>query len=270
MRIQNRTALALLPIALGLIQAPASAQTLHLTNKWKECSFQLDAALTQRAWRQFTGEAGVVTYFRPLTDARPMGRGRFEVSLLQWKTGIDARDAAWNDTFVHPDSTHWLFEGSGLAFPGLTARVGVTDRTDVGVYFTRNPNANYGFYGIQLQRGLTTNADGKWSAAARATVMSLFGPDDVDFSSYGADMVVSRRYVLHHKVSVSPYAVVSGSLSRAHEKSAVVSLADESVFGAQAMVGASAQFSLARVALEYGVGRVPSFNVRIGVGSGTN
>jgi hypothetical protein len=259
--------------AAVLLAAPAAgyAQHLHTASRWDECSFQLDASLTQSAWRQFTGEAAVVTYFRPMTDARSMGRGKFEVSLLQWKTGIDAHDAAWNDTFVHPDSTHWLFEGSGLAFPGLTVRAGISERTDVGVYFTKNPNANYGFYGLQLQRQLTASADGSWSTAARASFMSLFGPEDVAFSAYGADLLVSRRYAaLGHKVFVSPYAVVSGMLSRSHEKSAVVNLSDETVFGAQAVLGASAQWGKAKVAMEYGVARVPSFNLKIGFGSGIN
>ena len=110
-RSLNAAAVAL---AMALIQTPVAAQThdhdghphLHVNPRWKECSFQLDPALTQTAWRQFTGEAGLVAYFRPLSDARPMDKGRFELSVLQWETGIDDHDAAWNDTFVHPDSAH--------------------------------------------------------------------------------------------------------------------------------------------------------------------
>src|SRR5574341_450623 len=89
-------------LAVALFQTLAAAQsrsrpTLHVNPKWDECSFQLDRSLTQSAWRQFTEEAGLVVYFRPLSDARPMGRGNFEVSLLQWETAIDDADAAWND-----------------------------------------------------------------------------------------------------------------------------------------------------------------------------
>lgn len=239
---------------------------LHVNPRWSECSFQLDASLTQAAWRQFTGEAGVVTYLRPLADAAPLGRGRFEVSVLQWKTGIDDHDAAWNDTFVHPDSTHRLFEGSGLKFPGLTVRVGVADRTDVGAYFTKNPNANYGFYGAQVQRNLLGGAESEWAAAARLSFVSVFGPEDVAFRVYGLDLVTSRRFPVSRRLSISPYAVVSASLSRSHEKSAVVSLADESVMGAQAAAGVAVRLSGARVAAEYAVSRVPSFSLKVGVG----
>lgn len=238
---------------------------LHINNRWHECSFQLDASLTQSAWRQFTGEAGVVTYFRPLVDAEPMGKGKFEVSLVQWKTGIDANDAAWNDTFVHPDSNHVLFEGSGLEFPGLMVRAGLTNRTDVGVYFTKSPGANYGFYGAQLQQNLLRDA-GKWAAAARVSFVSLYGPEDLDFTVYGLDLVASRKFAVTKRASLSPYLGVATSLSRSHEKSAVVDLDDENVFGAMGTVGAVAQIYMTSVAVEYAFARVPSLSLKVGVG----
>src|SRR5262245_38612518 len=99
-------AAAAVSLAIGLIQTPASAQmptrpnlhggshgpgghseggpVLHVNPRWKECSFQLNSALTQEAWHQFAREAALVAYFRPLSDAKPMGKGRFELSLLQW------------------------------------------------------------------------------------------------------------------------------------------------------------------------------------------
>jgi hypothetical protein len=193
-----------------------------------------------------------------------MGRGKFEVSLLQWTTGIDDRDDAWNDTFVHPDSTHWLFEGNGLKFPGITARAGLTDRTDASVYFTKNPNANYGFWGVQLQRNLVDNPGSNWAVATRVSYSALFGPEDMAFGVAGADLLASRRYALLG-VGVSPYAGVTATFTRAHEKSAVVDLKDEGVFGAQATAGAVAELSFARVAFEYSLARVPSMSLKIGL-----
>ena len=242
--------------------------TLHVNPRWKECSFQLDATLTQAAWRQFTREAAVVTYFRPLTGAKPMGRGNFEVSLLQWETRIDDGDAAWNDTFVHPDSEHWLFEGSGLKFPGLTARAGVSSRTDVGVYFTKSPGANYGFYGAQVQQNLVRDGWKKVSAAARLSFVSMYGPEDLEFTVLGADLLASREFaVLGGRAALSPYAVVSGSLGMSHERSMVVDLDDENVFGAQATAGVEARMWKVKVAAEYGVAEVSSLSIKIGVGS---
>jgi hypothetical protein len=256
-------------LAAALFASPASAQgipKLHVSNRWKECSFQLDPALTQTAWHQFTQEAGLVVYFRPLSDARPLGKGRFELSALMAKTGIDDADAAWNDTFVHPDSDHVLFEGSGLSLPGLMVRAGLTASTDVNLYLTKNPNANYGFYGVQVQHALLRDAESKWGAAARVSVVSMYGPADLDFRVYGADLVASRQVQLTSWASLSPYAGVSGYLATSHEKTAAVDLRNEHVPGAQANLGAALQLSAARFSVEYNVARVRSLSLKAGIG----
>ena len=261
---------AAMALTIALIQTPASAQSgqpvLHVNPRWKECSFQLDPLLTQTAWHQFTREAALVAYFRPMSDARPMGKGHFELSALQYKTGINASDAAWNDTFVHPDSTHWLFEADGLSFPGLSGRVGVTSKTDVGFYFTKSPGANYGFVGGQVQHNLVGDATKPWSAAARASFISMYGPDDLNLNVFGVDVLASRRFTLD---SVGCRVAVCGSLDllvELHEKSAVVNLDNEHVVGGQAMVGAAVQLSAARLAVEYNVSKVNSLSFKVGVG----
>ena len=244
---------------------PGHGVDLHVSARWKECSIQLHASLTQGAWRQFTREAGLVAYFRPIADAEPMGRGNWEVALMQWETGIDDAESAWNDTFVHPDSAHWLFEGQGLQFPGFTARAGVSDRVDVGIYLTKNPNANYGFYGGQVQYNIARSEATGLAASARASLVSLFGPEDAELTVFGADLLASKRYALRW-VSVSPYAGVSSYLSTSHERSAAVSLSDETVLGARGMVGVTSVVSVARIGVEYSVAQVNSFSLKVGVG----
>jgi len=263
---------AAMAMAMALIQTSASAQTsrqptLHVNPRWKECSFQLDPSLTQSAWHQFTREAALVAYFRPMSDARAMGKGHFELSLLQYKTSIDDSDAAWNDTFVHPDSAHWLFEGEGLSFPGLMGRVGITNKTDVGLYFTKSPGANYGFVGGQVQHNLVGNDDtSAWFAAARASFVSMYGPDDLNLNVFGVDVLASRKFTVTRWASVSPYAGASTYLSNAHEKTTAVNLDDEHVVGAQAMMGASVQLSMARLAVEYNMSNVNSLSFKVGIG----
>jgi hypothetical protein len=272
-------------LAMALIQTSAAAQAttrpnlhggsghgtnqphLHVNPRWRECSFQLSSSLTQSAWRQFTREAALVAYFRPLSDAQPMGKGKFELSVLQWETAIDDSEAAWNDTFVHPDSEHVLFEGDGLKFPGLMVRAGVGDDTDVGVYFTKSPGANYGFYAAQVQHAFVNKPDQAWAAAARLSFVSMYGPDDLDLRVYGVDVLASRRFALTRWAAVSPYVGGSTYLSTSHEKTAAVDLRDERVIGTQAMVGASLQVSKARLGVEYNVSKVNSLSLKIGIGT---
>lgn len=251
-----------------LLSTPAGAQTrptLHVNPRWEQCSIQLDPSLTQSAWRQFTREAGQVVYFRPLANAERMGRGKFELSVMQWQTNVDDKSSAWNDTFVHPDSTHWLYEGSGLQFPGLALRASVGSSTDVGVYFTKNFQANYGAYGLQLQQNLLTAAR-DWDVSARASFVSLFGPEDVDLNVYGVDVVANWKHWRFGPATVTPYAGVATYLAGSHEKSKLVNLDDERVIGAIGTVGAAVQVSALRIGAEASMSRLPSFALKLGVG----
>jgi hypothetical protein len=240
---------------------------LHVNPRWKECSFQIDPSLTQVAWHQFTQEAGLVMYFRPLVDAKSMGAGKFEFSILQWMTGIDDTDDAWNDTFVHPDSTHWLFEGDRLPIPGLMFRAGITNRIDVGVYFTKAVGANYGFGGGQVQYNFLNSNEKNWYASTRFSLISIFGPEDLGYTVYGLDLLASKEYAIFIDwLLVSPYAGVSTYLSSSHEKTAAVSLKDENIVGVQGMIGAVAQISSARLAVEYNFAKVSTLSFKLGIG----
>jgi hypothetical protein len=239
---------------------------LHVNPRWKECSFQLDPSLTQKAWREFTSEAGLVVYFSPLTDAKPMGVKNFEVSLLQWKTKFDDTKEAWNNTFVHPDSVHWLKESSRLSIPGLMFRAGLTKKLDVGAYITKSPGANYGFWGVQAQYSLLNDTEKKWNAAARASVLAIYGPEDVSFAVYGVDLLASKEFRLNQTwASIAPYAGVSTYLTSSHEKSAVVNLHDETVMSSRAMAGALFKLSIARVGVEYSVAKLNTISLKVGV-----
>lgn len=240
---------------------------LHVNPRWKECSFQIDPSLTQQEWHQFTKEAGLVTYFRSLTDAAPIGVGNYEVSLLQWATTIDDTKDAWNDTFVHPDSAHWLKEGDQLGIPGLSLRTAVTNTIDVGVYWIKNPGANYGIWGGQLQYNVLNDKENSWAVSFRTSVASLFGPDDLDLTVYGIDALTSKKYTVYSDwVSVSPYAGVSTYLANAHEKTVAVNLYDETIAGVQAMAGVIADISFVKLAFEYNVASINTYSFNIGFG----
>lgn len=191
-----------------------------------------------------------------------MGAGNIEVAVLDWATRIDAAEDAWNDTFSHPDSTHWLFEGDALRIPGLMLRVGVAERVDVGAYFTKSVGANYGFLGGQVQYSVMDDAERDFGAAGRLTMVHLFGPEDLGLSVYGLDFLVSKGLSVF-----SPYAGLSGHLSRGREHTVKVSRDDESVFGVQGMVGVSARLGALRLAAELNVAKVSGYSFKIAHGS---
>jgi hypothetical protein len=257
--------------AISMVFHAVSAQNvqLHVNDRWKECSFQIDPSLTQQEWHEFAQEAGMVACFRPVTSAKPMGVGRFDISALQWSTYIDETKGAWNNTFVHPDAEHYLVGGPKLSFPGLTARVGLTDKLDAGVYWTMRPGANYGFWGAQVQYNFLNADNHAVDLSSRLGFNRVYGPEDLNFGIYAIDVVASRKFNLYKDwVSVSPYAGLSAYLSHAHEKTGKVDLADENVLGMQGMVGAVVAVRNFSIAAEYNQAKVNSYSFRLGYSFG--
>jgi len=245
-------------LSLAAFAPHLHAQVLHTNDRWKECAIVLDPSLTQGAWRQFVREAGLVTYIRPLASAKPMGRRTYELALVRTGTRIDDSDPAWNDTFSHPDADHVLFEGDALYIPGLVARVGVTDRVDVGAYFTKSIGANYGFAGGQLQYNLLNDSTRNLAAAGRVSAVRLFGPEDMTMTTYGLDFVVSKDVS-----RFSPYAGVSGYMARGRETTSKVDLDPETVFGAQAMFGVLARVSMVTLGAEFNLAKVSGVSMKV-------
>jgi len=245
------------------VSAPAlPAQVLHVNDRWSQCAIVIDPALTQDAWHQFVREAALVSYFRPLASAQPLGRMNFEVAVMNSFTRIDDADPAWNDTFSHPDPTHWLFDGSALPIPGLMARAGVTDRVDVGAYVTKSFGANYGILGGQVQYAFLLDVERGLAASARVNAVKLYGPEDLDLNVYGLDLVASKEIS-----RFSPYAGVSGYWSRGRETTDKVSLEDESIVGLQGMVGLAVRVWTLRLGAEFNAASVPGYSFKLAYGT---
>ena len=245
-----------------LLTTSLAAQQLHVNHQWEECAFVIDPALTQASWHQFVKEAGLVTYFRPMVSAAPLGRGHFEVGLTQWGTRIDAADDAWNDTFSHPDSTHWLFEGDALLIPGMMVRAGVTDRVDVGAYFTKSFGSNYGFFGGQAQYSFLNDVERSLAAAGRLGFVRMYGPEDLDVTTYGLDLLVSKDIS-----RFSPYAAVSGYLATGRETTSKVDLEDENVLGVHGTLGLAVRVWALSLGGELSVAEVPGYSFKVAFAS---
>ena len=249
-------------LTLPLLAPPLSAQVLHVDDHWSQCAMVINSALTQDAWHQFVEEAALVSYFRPLNSAKPLGARNFEVALMTWGTRIDDAAPAWNDTFVHPHPTHWLFDGDALRIPGVMLRAGITDRFDVGGYVTKSFGANYGILGGQVQYAFVNDLERGLAASARVNAVKLYGPEDLDLNVYGLDLIASKDIS-----RFSPYAGVSGYLSHGRETTDKVALDNETVAGLQGMVGVAARFWHLRVGAELNLASVPGYSVKVGYGT---
>lgn len=252
--------------ALGLVGtvAPLNAQAtyppLHVDPSLKECSVIFSSALTQSSFHRFAREFGSVSAFKQLASATTLGKGQVSIGMEMMRFTVDENSPAWNDTFAHPNDHHPL--GSRHDFPKVKLRVGVSENIDAGVFFTRNPEANYGWAGVDGKYRLLTEGDATpVSVAVRGAYTKTLFVHDMDMHALTADVSVERRFWN----VVRPYvgAGADGVLTR--ETSDAVNLHNENTVVPHVFGGVELTV-LRRITLgaEFTRGAVSSAQVQVG------
>ena len=176
--------------------APLPAQSayppLHVDPSLRDCEVKFAPTLTQGAFSRFAREFGSVSAFKQVASPGTLGKGRVLIGVEMIRFQVDEWADAWNDTFYHPNAEHPL--GATKTFPKLKLRVGVTDRVDVGAFYTENPNANYGWLGLDGKYALLTERDERpVSLAVRGAYTKTLYVRDMDMHALTADVSVGRR-----------------------------------------------------------------------------
>ena len=231
---------------------------LHVDPTLEDCSVIFSADLTQDAFRRFVREFGSVSAFKPNATAAPLGRGGFTFGLEQLSFSLDDHSDAWNDTFSHPDAEHEL--GDEQSFPLARARVGVTGKLDLGAFWTRNMNANYGWLGLEARYAFANSGgDSPVHFAARAAYTKTLYVHDMDMHALTAELAGSRT--LWNRLT--PYAYVGGDVVFARERSDVVALHSETQVVPHVVGGAELRLGHLMLGGEVSVAALTSYQLRV-------
>lgn len=245
----------LLPTAARPTDAP-----LHVDPSVEECSIRFAPELSQTSFRRFAREFGSVSAFKQGGSPATLGRGGVAFDAQYASFSIDDRDAAWNDTFTHPDADHFL--GATQSFPKLRLRVGVTDDVDVGAFYTESPQANYGWLGVEAKVGLLRQRDDvPVTLAVRGAYTKTLWVADMNMHAFTADVTVGRTF---WKV-ITPYVAVGGDAVLVRETSRVVDLEDEAVVVPHATVGVEARVWRLAFGAEAQLSAITSYQAQVSV-----
>jgi hypothetical protein len=214
-----------LALLLPAASRAASDPPLHVDPSLKDCSVKFAPELTQGAFARFAREFGSVSAFKQASPPTTLGQWRFALGIEMSSFSVEEHAAAWNDTFAHPDPTHEL--GSEKRFPKLRLRMGVTDDLDIGAYYTENPEANYGWLGLEAKYGLLRQGeDMPVSVSLRGAYTKTLYVTDMDMHALTLDVAVGRTF---WRV-LTPYLGVGADAVLARETSAAVNLKTEAPF----------------------------------------
>jgi len=254
------TSLRMILVALmGLAPEAALAHpALHTGNRWDECWVEFAPELTQSAFHRFAREFGSVSSFKLMSAPVPLGQRRVLLGVQEFSFAVDENNDAWNDTFAHPNADHPL--GDQQVFPKVMLRVGVTNTIDVGAYYTRNFESNYGWLGLDAKYGMLRQSESMpISLSVRGAYTRTLYVDVMDMNTFTADVSAGRTFwdVL------TPYAGVGGDLVLARETSDVVDLKSENQLVPNALAGAELRWWHLSLGGEAHFSALTSFQVQV-------
>lgn len=252
--------IAMVLVAATPLRAQSTHPPLHVDPSLEDCSVRFAPSLTQSAFDRFVREFGSVSAFKQAASPASLGKGRLLIGVELMRFSVDEWSDAWHDTFAHPNAHHPL--GSRKEFPKLKLRFGVTDDIDVGAFYTRNPNANYGWLGLDGKYAvLAEREDRPLAVALRGAYTRTLYVSDMDMQALTADVSVGRR--LWHVVR--PYAGLGTDVVLVRETSDVVTLRDGTTFVPHLFGGVDATiWRRVSVGAEFTLGARPSAQVQIG------
>lgn len=231
----------------------------HIDPNVETCSMVIDTSLTQGQWHRFAKQAGAALSYKSLASARTLGKMNFKIAVDYSSTPVDQRDLAWINTFTHPDEDCPL--GDAVVIPTLRGSIGVTDRIDVGAYWTTAPGANYGAVGGEVKYAFLEESERRPVAAVRASVSVLTGVPDFNLNVYSVDLLAGKRLAMF-----TPYIGLKESLVVGTETTSKVDLNRETLAITQGYAGITYSAWLFNVAAEYDVSAVNTFAIAIGMG----
>jgi hypothetical protein len=254
-----RLAMALLLVTAAPLAAQSALPPLHEDPSVDDCSVRFASTLSQGAFRRFVREFGSVSAFKQASSPATLGKGRVLFAIEWMRFTIDDRADAWNDTFTHPNGEHPL--GSTQRFPKLKLRVGVTDDLDVGAFYTKNFEANYGWAGIDgTYRVLTESDRAPVSLAVRGAYTKTLYVSDMDMHALTLDVSAGRRL----GSLVRPYVGVGADAVLATETSSAVNLRREMVVAPHVLGGVEVGLGRMVLGAELTLGARPSVQVQVG------
>ncbi len=227
--------------------------TLNVKPGLGMCDFDLSPNLTQAEWKQATREVGNAIYLEPLAAAQPLGKGNWALHLENNSFHVDQESGAWNNTFHHPDSTHYLTDGSGrLSVPGLRFRFGITERWDAGIYYTTAKpfGANYSFLGFETKYVLLNDPEKGWAFSTRASYATDASIRDFNISSTGLEVLGSKKLF----GVLMPYAGLAANWNHGREVTSDVDLNNENSFALRGIVGLEFRWKFVNLAYELQLG----------------
>ncbi|HZP94020.1 MAG TPA: hypothetical protein VFB20_14235 [Burkholderiales bacterium] len=170
--------------------------------------------INQGQFRLLSEDLGAALSYKPLAPAAPLGIAGFDIGAEVSATKL--RNPAILDQATSGNTPSWL------VVPRIEAQKGLPFDIDIGLTYSKVPGSNIDLWGGELRYAILEGSTTMPAIAVRGSYTKLTGVDQLDFSTKGLDLSVSKGFLF-----ISPYAGL-GKIWVSSTPKGVPTLSDES------------------------------------------
>jgi hypothetical protein len=248
-----RSRLTMFVTAVALAAAMTSSASPRSAHAAKYDIDIPDNQLSQSMFSDLSEQLGLAVAYHPLAPAEPLGLLGFDIGIEITASDIDENEAFWTD--INSDLPSYL------PFPKLHAQKGLPFGIDLGLVYTQVPSSNIGMWGGEVKWAILKGTIASPALALRGSYTTLFGVDNLDVSTYGADLSISKGFG-----PFTPYAGI-GQIAIKTGTDALsdvgVPLSDESVSATHGFIGAKLSFLMLSLVAEADFAAIPTYGLRL-------
>jgi hypothetical protein len=209
--------------------------------------------LLQPEFKAFSQDLGAALSYKAVSPAEPLGITGFDIGLEVTGTKLNHSDI-W-------DKASSGSAPSTVPAPKLHVIKGLPLNFDVGAVYTKIPTTNISLLGGELRYAILEGGVASPALAVRGTFTKLSGVDQLDFSTKGLELSVSKGFAM-----LTPYAGIGEVWVDSKPKAdAATVLNKESFQQTKYFVGANINLGLINFDLDYdNTDSTNSYTVKMG------
>ena len=154
--------------------------------------------LSQNDFEDFITELGTAVSFVPMTPAEPLGITGLDVALEVAVTDINHSQNYWKYMVEDNDPMDLL------PVARIHVQKGLPMNIDIGGMYAMLPDSNIEAWGLEVKWAMIKGGVLMPAASVRGSYTRLIGVDDVGLRTYGADLLVSKGFLMF-----TPYGGIS-------------------------------------------------------------
>jgi hypothetical protein len=211
---------------------------------------ELPDDFTQSQLEDLSRQFGMAISYTPLAPAEPLGILGLDVGLEVTLVDIDQDESFWTNAIEDNPPSY-------LAFPKLHVQKGLPLGFDIGLQYAKVPGSNIGLWGGELKWAFVKGGIAFPAIALRGSYTQLIGVDDLDLTTYGADLSISKGFTF-----LTPYAGIGQIWIQTKEKTDLLDLDTEDQSLTKGFVGIKLTLFVFSFVAEADFGEIPIYSLR--------